>query len=267
MRAWLVVLASFMPAVAWADGEQSDAEVAAQAATAFQRGVECKTRLLEARKHFGEAADACTELHRRGVRSPALYRNLGNAAVLADRWPEAIWAYHVGLTLNPNDPELGEHLAFVRGKTLYPASGKGQPEPEIWPVWLYRPTMFEFAAIAGVSYLFAWLSGMFAILRRTSRSYVVTTLAALLAVTSGIVFGQALDKAEADRRTPLVIVAENTPFYRGNGTSYPQHPDLPILPRGMEVRQQHRRGNWLQVRLTSGEIGWLPRNRVLIVEP
>jgi hypothetical protein len=256
-----------MPAVALADGEHSNAEVSARADQAFRRGVESKTRLLEARTHFAEAADSCLELHRRGVRNPALYRNLGNAAVLADRWPEAIWAYHIGLKLDPNDGELRSHLAFVRGKTLYPASGKGQPEPDNWPPTLYRPTTLELAAIAGVFYVLAWTLGACAYLRRTPRLYVATTLAIVVAVFACIAFWRAVEQAEVDRRTPLVIVAENTPLYRGNGASYPPHPEAPILPRGMEVRQQHRRGNWLQVRLSSGEIGWLPRSRVLIVEP
>jgi hypothetical protein len=267
MRAWLVGLAVFMPAVALADGERSDAEVAAQAERAFRQGVESKTRLLEARKHFGDAADHCLELHRRGVRSPALYRNLGNAALLADRWPEAIWAFHIGLKLDPNDRELREHLAFVRGKTLYSASGQAQPEPDIWPAPLYRPTLLELTVLSAFSYVLTWIGVAFAFLRRTSRIYVATALAVLVAVAAGIAFWHTLEQADLDRRTPLVIVAENTPLYRGNGTSYPQHPEQPTLPRGMEVRQQHRRGNWLQVRLTSGEIGWLPRSRVLIVEP
>ena len=73
--------------------------------------------------------------------------------------------------------------------------------------------------------------------------------------------------AEIDRDTPLVIVAENTPLYRGNAVSYAHHPWLSLLHRGMELRQIHRRGQWLRIRLTTGEIGWLPVASVLIVEP
>jgi hypothetical protein len=267
MRSCLIGLAVFLPAVALADGERSDAEVAAQAERAFRQGVESKTRLLEARKHFADAADLCLELHRRGVRSPDLYRNLGNAAVLADRWPEAIRAYHVGLKLDPNDRDLHAQLAFVRGKTLYPASGKGQLEPDNWLASVYRPTMLELSAIAAFFYVLTWICAAFAFFRRTARLYVATALAACVAILSGAALWQTREQADLDHRTPLVIVAENTPLYRGNGSSYPPHPEAPTLPRGMEVRQQHRRGNWLQVRLTSGEIGWLPRERVLIVEP
>jgi len=267
MRSWLVGLVMLVPAAATAGSEGADAEIAAQAERAFRQGVESKTRLLEARKHFADTADLCLELHRRGIRSADLYRNLGNAAVLADRWPEAIWAYHVGLKLYPNDAELHAQLAFVRGKVLYPASGKGQPEPDYWPVWLYRPTVLELSTIAAFFYALTWIGAAAAVFRRATRIYLATAIALLVAVASGLALWHALEQADLDRQAPLVIVAENTPLYRGNGTSYPPHPDMPILPRGMEVRQQHRRGTWLQIRLTSGEIGWLPRSRVLVVEP
>jgi hypothetical protein len=113
MIACLLVFCS-LPATAHAQAStESDAEVLAQAETAFRLGVENKTRILQARTHFYLATDAYLELHRRGVRSPALYLNLGNAAVLADRWPEAVWAYHVGLKLDPNHAGLREHLAFA----------------------------------------------------------------------------------------------------------------------------------------------------------
>jgi hypothetical protein len=74
-------------------------------------------------------------------------------------------------------------------------------------------------------------------------------------------------QADIDRRTPLVVIAANTAFYQGNAASYPQHASLPIVPRGLEARQIHARGNWLQIRLSTGEVGWLPRRQVLIVEP
>jgi len=103
----------------------------AEAESAFEKGIENKGRLLVARKHFSDSTDAYLKLHRSGsVRSPQLYRNLGNAAVLADRWPIAIWAYHVGLKLDPNESHLREQLAFVRGKVTYSPKGQGRPEPD-----------------------------------------------------------------------------------------------------------------------------------------
>jgi uncharacterized protein YgiM (DUF1202 family) len=81
------------------------------------------------------------------------------------------------------------------------------------------------------------------------------------------IFGlwHAIIEQKTQRDAPLVVVAENTPLYRGNGTSYAVQTSLPALPRGMEVRQIHRRGDWLQVRLTTGEVGWIPARAALVV--
>jgi len=118
----------------------------------FKQGVDHKDRLLQSRKYFSRSADAYLDLHKRGMRAPALYRNLGNAAVLADRWPEAIWAYHTGLKIDPTDRAMREHLAFVRAKVIYPSSGQGRPDADVWPIWLHRPTLYEFLGVAPILY-------------------------------------------------------------------------------------------------------------------
>lgn len=252
--------------VAPADPPARD-EIRADAERAFDLGVKHQARLLQSRKHFATAADRYLELHQQGVRDPALYLNLGNAAFLADRWPEALWAYHVGLKLDPNDARLRGHREHVRAKVLLPQYGQGRNEAERWPAWLYRPSLDLYAIIAGAAYALAWLAGTVALFRRSLLLALVAGLAIIIAAVA--VFGWWHDhtQAQIDRATPLVILADNTPLFRGNGPNYPSHPDIAILPRGMEARQLHQRGGWLQIRLTSGEIGWIPAAVALVVAP
>jgi hypothetical protein len=259
-----VLLVMLAPALAHA---QTDEEILAQADAAFQRGVENKSRFLLARTHFAEAANGYLELHRRGMRSPALYRSLGNAALLADRWPEAIWAYHVGLNLDPNDAVMREHLAFARAKVLYPPSGEGRLDADTWPAWLHRPTLFELFCVFVVAYCLAWLAGTCAWVGNGWFAWLVAAAALCIASGAGAGLWHEQRQADIDRQTPLVVIAANTAFYQGNAASYPQHSTLPMLPRGLEARKIRARGNWLQIRLSTGEVGWLPRRQVLIVEP
>lgn len=275
---------------------RTEAEMLADAQAAFRRGVENKTRLLLARKDFSAATDAYLELHRQGIRNAALYRSLGNTAVLADRWPEAIWAYHVGLKLDPNDRSMREHLAFARGKVLYPPSGVGRPGPDAWPAWMYRPSLFTWACIGFCLYIalcvgaitvaarltferYHWPAlvtvlmfaivflGGWIVIARTGRRYVVAGALVAALVLAGIGFWQEFRQAQVDHAMPIVVMAANVDFHRGNGPSYERHPVIPVLPRGLEARQVHARGSWLQIRLATGEVGWLPRNQVLMVEP
>ena len=267
MRAWMIAcIVIALPSFAQASAPTDD-EICARAGAAFQRGVAHKTRILEAPKYFSEATDLYLELHRRGVRSPALYLNLGNAGVLANRWPLAVWAYHAGLQLDPNDGALREHLAFARARVNYPPAGQGRLDAESWPTWLHRPTMYEFSIIGILSYILAWLAATGAFLLRKPRLLLVTLGMVVLLLAAGFGGWYELHQIETDRQTPLVILTANAEFYRGNGVGYPQHPVLPVLPRGLEVRQLHRRGQWLQVRLTTGEVGWVPMGSVLVVEP
>lgn len=275
MRALSVVfVAIWLPAFTHAqEPMRSDAEVLAQAEAAFQRGVQDKSRFLLARKHFSESADRYLELHRRDVRSPALYGSLGNAAMLADRWPEAIWAYHMGLALDPNDAVMREHLDFARRKVLYPPSGEGRPDADTWPDWLHRPTILESWCVFAACYCAALLTATLGFLwrrRRTERDltglWLIVLAELLVAAVAAVALWHAQAQFELDNRTPLVVIAENTAFYQGNATSYPQHATLPMLPRGMEVRQIHRRGAWLQIRLSTGEVGWVPLEGALVVQ-
>jgi hypothetical protein len=254
----------FVPALAAA---QTNEDLLTQAEQAFRRGVENRVRLLQARKQWNEAIDCWLELHDRGVRSPAIYLNLGNAAVLADRWPLALWAYQVGLKLDPNDGQLRTHRDFVRSKVLYPPAGQGRPESDGWPALLYRPPMTVLAIISALAYMLACLGLAIAVFWHRPRYYFVAGLALLIAAGSGFALWRDLMQGDIDRATPLVILMENTTLQRGNGKNYLPHAVLPLLPRGLEARQLHRRGGWAQIRLSSGEIGWVPLANVRVVEP
>lgn len=246
---------------------KSNDEILEEAQKAFRAGVENRNRLVQARRDFSKAADAFSVLHKNGVRNPVLYRDLGNAAFLADRLPEAIWAYQLGLRLDPNDREIREQLHHARTKIYYPAAGQGRAVADSWPHWLHRPSEFQWFLAFALMYSLMCLAGVIAWARRSGGLAVLTIAAALLTGAAAAGMYVRAQSAATDRESPLVVVAANAPFHRGNGSSYPQHSSVPILPRGLEARIIHSRGEWLQLRLSTGEIGWLPRNQVLIVEP
>jgi hypothetical protein len=66
---------------------------------------------------------------------------------------------------------------------------------------------------------------------------------------------------------PVVVLSEdNVLLRRGNGLSYPARYDTP-LPRGAEARLLFVRGNWLQIELAGGEVGWVPARYTVREEP
>jgi hypothetical protein len=249
-----------------ARGGPSSEERLARAQERFRLGVEKLGQPAESRRLFGQAADELERL-RESARSSEFYLFLGNAEALAGRWPRAIWAYHCGLEVDPNIRALRAHLEYARSLVNYPPGNRGRPVTDAWPRWLHRPSAAELLGLAAAAYSFAWLAGGWWYVRRRFPLLVVTLGLFAVAVASGV--GYKLEERQALRTWPdphLVIIASDTQLHRGNGPNYPLHPDVPTLPAGLEAWTIHQRGAWLQVRLSTGEIGWVRGDAVLIVD-
>lgn len=243
----------------------SDAELARRAAVSFRQGCASRERALEARAHFRAAAELYEQLHARGVRSPALYRNLGHAEYLGGRWEQALWAYRSGLRLDPNDRALREGLALARSRVEYPVDGSLVRPEEVWPTWLPRPTQGALLVSIGASYCLACLlATLWWWQRRVALLAGALGSAALLAISLFALWSAARTDAEDRLHPPLVIIAETT-LYRGNAASYPIDPSVPTLPRGLEAQLLGRRGGWLRVRLRNGPSGWIPAAAARVV--
>jgi hypothetical protein len=103
------------------------------------------------------------------------------------------------------------------------------------------------------------------VMARTMRWLLLTGIAlAALALLGGAWF-QDCRQQQQDKATPLLIVKEDVLLRRGNSRDYPARLE-PRLPRGVEIRELSRRGGWVQVRLASGAIGWIPETVVLKVQ-
>lgn len=246
----------------------SDDEVLRLAETAFQEGIRARDNLEEAQKAFARAAAHYDELRRREFESAALYRNQGNAYLLADDPAQAILAYRRGLRLAPDDPGLRAPLDDARERFVYVSPGSPvRPPSTDRPLWLPRlapawgvgfVALFYGMACVGVT---RWLM--------TRKAWLLGVAAAAFALALLLAADLAIDERARyeDKRHPLVIVARDGVFlHKGNGWSYPRREDLP-LSRGVEARLLFTRGEWVQVELAGGDVGWLPRAHVLLAAP
>jgi hypothetical protein len=218
----------------------------------------------EARRQFGLAAQFYEELLTWHYRNPALCRNAGNAWLLGGNVARAIYAYRCGLQLAPNDRALRECLAYAREQVVHSSPGNfGQPPVEHRPPWLPR---------FGVTWLLGLTFGAYVVGCIAFTRWLMTRRGGLLLVAGGalavaLLAGTALAFEEWERRQeeryPLVVVAEDgTLLYKGNGLSYPRY-ETP-LNAGVEARLLFARGDWLQIELSGGEVGWVPRKYTLV---
>jgi tetratricopeptide (TPR) repeat protein len=248
--------------------ELSDRDVVARAETEFQEGVRLREASEQARPHFQQAAGYFDELRRRGVRNAALYRNLGNAYLLAGDLPRAILSYRRGLQLAPNDLELRDSLAAARERVVYPASGgMGRPRTDARLPWLPYPRGEWLVIAAAGCYLLACVCLTRWRMVRRGRLLTVALMALLLAVAlSAWVAVRAAEEHDRESHPLVVIARDGAVLRRGNGVVFPPRYETPIN-RGVEGRMLFERGGWVQIELSGGEVGWVPRESVLVDTP
>ena len=121
--------------------------------------------------------------------------------------------------------------------------------------------------LACAVYAFAWLSlARWWMVRRgawLSAGLVAFAVAALLGLALAV---EEMRERDQDAQ-PLVVIAEDGVLLRkGNGVAYPRRHETPVN-RGVEARLLFERGDWVQIELSGGETGWVPRGYVLIDQP
>jgi tetratricopeptide (TPR) repeat protein len=265
-RASLLITLALTTAASGAEaGPPDDAELLRRAEAAFLRGAAQRSDPDRARQDFAESARCYDLLRRRGADNAELYRNQGNAHLLAGELPEAILAYRRGLRCAPHDAGLRENLDYARDQVHYGPEGLGRPDDALWPVWLPRIDRAFFLLAAFLLYALACVLATRALVsadgRHMGRAVLLLTVAVAAAGLWTYLTWRGLREAE---NPPVVIARDGVALCRGNGPTYPPHPRLPQLHRGMEARLLHRRGGWLQVELPGGAVGWVPQAAALV---
>jgi hypothetical protein len=235
---------------------------------AFAEGVRLREESDKARPLFRHSADLFEELRRGGAANPALFRDQGNACLLAGDLPGAVLAYRRGLRLAPDDRALQQLLAAAREQVVYKQSGTfARPPVSLRPPWLPRLPARGGLLLAFALYAVAWLSvARWWMVRRGA--WLTAGLGALaVAALLGVVLTAEETHEREQDAYPLAVIADDGVLLRkGNGMAYPRRYETPVN-RGVEARLLFEKDKWVQIELSGGETGWVPRAYVLIDRP
>jgi tetratricopeptide (TPR) repeat protein len=200
-----------------------------------------------------------------GYEAPDLYYNMGNAAFRSNRLGYAVLYYNKALKMDPTHEEAGKNLAYV---SRYKEDQLEQV-PELFirtwarsvlgmfsvQTWSYLAIiLFGILLVSLLFYIFASRLGV-------KKAGFFSSMAALVLFVISITAALELNsKIVAPDQAVIVspsVVVKSSPSTSGT--------DLFVLHEGTGITVTDRVGEWTEVRISDGRIGWVPADAFGII--
>jgi tetratricopeptide (TPR) repeat protein len=219
-------------------------------------------RLYE-QEQYQEAVQIYEQLLIR-VENADLYYNLGNAYYRLGNLGQAVWAYEMGLALEPRDKDLNHNLAIanaqVRDRVEVP---KAFFLLEWYRTLMKNVTLQDLISLGSIFILIlAILYGLRS--WQSVRVRWINRLSGTLVVLIILVYGLALDKywSLSDKEEGVVIAStvevRSAPIIRSDNVVFRLHEGIK-----MEITQSQP--GWYEIVLMDGKKGWLAAGNVRLL--
>ena len=208
---------------------------------------------------FGGAVASYGTVLEGGFESAELYYNLGNAHFRLGEIAEAVVSYERAARLDPANDDVRANLALVNQRL----QDRIEPLPRFWLLiafdwWMGLIPRGLLGAAVAACYLLLGATVVLIVLRRPvgwRRALRRTAYAAAVATT---ILGATLVARETGLGQPeeaVVMAGEarvlSAPSEEGGLTVFTLH-------EGTKVRIDRRAGDWAEIVLADGKVGWLP---------
>ncbi len=193
-----------------------------------------------------------------GYESSQLYFNLGNSYFKLQNYPSAIYFFEKAKKLSPNDEDVLFNLTVANGLIV----DKIEPIPElIFTQWwrsfynMFNANTWAIISIAGFILFFLLLSfylfSRLMIMRKTAFFGGLFVLFITL-----FTFAVSLQKYRTVNSQKEAIIF--TPTITVKSSPNPNSVDLFVIHEGSKVELRDKVGEWYEIKIASGGIGWLP---------
>ena len=194
-----------------------------------------------------------------GFESAALYYNLGNAHFRVGEIAQAVVNYERAARLDPGNEDIRTNLGLVNQRLR----DRIDPLPRFWLLsvfdwWMGQLRRGVLQALVAASYLALGAAVVLIVLRRPGGWRTPLRRCAYTAAVATVILGATLLVRETGLGRPeeaVVMAAEARVL---NAPSEDAGLTLFTLHEGTKVRIDRRAGEWAEVVLADGKVGWLP---------
>ncbi len=220
----------------------------------FQKGLD---EFAQAQKpdDYLNSAQTYLNLVNQGVKSGAVYYNLGNAYAMAGDKPRALAAYRQAVPYMPSNPHLLDNIQSVGGKE------QAVPLFEnlfFWQNWISLPNKAFIATILSVLTTLTLLA--YLIFGKRPILYVGIVFV-LLTVCSFV--SVQYDYQRFVQTQHGVVTASKVVARKGDADTYAPALTQP-LTAGVEFTVSQKRGDWLLINLDDSHEGWIPASSAIV---
>jgi tetratricopeptide (TPR) repeat protein len=216
-------------------------------------------------KHYKEASDTYLKIISSGYEAPEVYFNLGNAFYKQNDYPSAIYYFEKANRFNPGDEATIFNLKLANTKII----DKTDDIPAFflarWWRALYNTFSFDTWAIIGIVCFIAFLLSISFYLFSLSVKYrklsfwiasALFLITILVFLFAQIQYNNAMNKNEAIIFTPA-LTAKSSPDASST--------DLFVIHEGTKVRVTDKIGDWYEIKINSGSVGWVKKSNLKII--
>jgi len=207
--------------------------------------------------YFDHALELYLSVVEKGYASADLFYNIGNTYYKLNRIPEAILFYERALKLSPRDENILFNLALARTRIV----DKIEPLPELFYVSWFRAVFNLFTADGwarfGIATLFIAFAMAALYLLAARRWLKVVGFYAAVVFLFLAVSGLSISWSRHNQLTRANEAIVFTPSVTVKSSPSDNSIDLFVIHEGTKVSITGNMGDWYEIRIPSGSMGWL----------
>lgn len=208
--------------------------------------------------YYLEAIDNYLKVADLGYESADLYFNTGNACFKLEDYPSAILYYEKAKKLTPNDEDINFNLGLANTRIV----DKIEPVPELffktwWKSFRNSLGTDTWAMISVGTFILFFILLAFYLLSRVTRVRKTAFYSGLVVLFfAAFTFFIAFQNYRSYHIDKEAIVF--TPTITVKSSPNPNSVDLFVIHEGSKVKIMDEVGEWYEIRIANGSVGWLP---------